>query len=135
MKLGQTQARSQRQLRVGEVIRHALAGLLEREELRDPGLKDVSVTVTEVRISPDLRNATVFVMPLGGIDTADVIESLSRATPFFRRRIAQTISLRRSPELFFELDVSFENARQFDMLLKSPAVASDVEDQTNEDGP
>ena len=135
MKHGQTQARSQRQLRVGEVIRHALAGLLEREELRDPGLKDVSVTVTEVRISPDLRNATVFVMPLGGIDTADVIESLSRATPFFRRRIAQTISLRRSPELFFELDVSFENARQIDMLLKSPAVASDVEDQTNEDGP
>ena len=126
MKRGEFKSRSQRQLRVGEVIRHALAQTLERGEAHDPGLDGVSITVTEVRISPDLRNATAFVMPLGGTDVAPVLESLNRATPFFRRRIASGIDMRRLPALSFQLDESFDNASHIDSLLRSPGVAADV---------
>lgn len=127
MKRGELKSRSQRQLRVGEVIRHALAQTLERGEAHDPGLDGVSITVTEVRISPDLRNATAFVMPLGGVDAEPVLESLNRAAPFFRRRIAGEIDMRRLPSLSFQLDASFDNASHIDTLLRSPAVAADVE--------
>jgi len=127
MKLGDSKSRSQRQLRVGEVIRHALAQTLERGEAHDPGLDGVSITVTEVRISPDLRNATAFVMPLGGADAGPVLESLTRAAPFFRRRIAGEVDLRRLPALSFELDDSFDNASHIDTLLRSPNVAADVD--------
>ena len=126
MKRGESKSRSQRQLRVGEVIRHALAQLLDRGEAHDPGLDGVSITVTEVRISPDLRNATAFVMPLGGADAEAVLESLSRAAPFFRRRIAAEVDLRRLPALSFQLDRSFDNASHIDNLLRSPTVAADV---------
>jgi ribosome-binding factor A len=78
---------SQRQLRVGELLRHALAEILEREEFRDPVLADATVTVTEVRASPDMRNATVFVMPLGGRDGTEIVAALRRAAPFLRRRL------------------------------------------------
>ena len=127
MKRGDSKSRSQRQLRVGEVIRHALAQTLERGEAHDPGLDGVSITVTEVRISPDLRNATAFVMPLGGADAGPVLESLTRAAPFFRRRIAGEVDLRRLPALSFELDDSFDNASHIDTLLRSPNVAADVD--------
>lgn len=127
MKRGDSKSRSQRQLRVGEVIRHALAQTLERGEAHDPGLNGVSITVTEVRISPDLRNATAFVMPLGGADAGPVLESLTRAAPFFRRRIAGEVDLRRLPALSFELDDSFDNASHIDTLLRSPNVAADVD--------
>ena len=127
MKLGDSKSRSQRQLRVGEVIRHALAQTLERGEAHDPGLDGVSITVTEVRISPDLRNATAFVMPLGGADAGPVLESLTSAAPFFRRRIAGEVDLRRLPALSFELDDSFDNASHIDTLLRSPNVAADVD--------
>ena len=110
MKRGEPRPRSQRQLRIGEVIRHAIALLIERGEARDPGLDGVSITVTEVRVSPDLRNATAFVMPLAGADRDEIIESLNRAAPFFRRRVAEAVDLRRLPTLSFELDVSFDNA-------------------------
>ena len=128
MKRGDSKSRSQRQLRVGEVIRHVLAQTLERGEAHDPGLDGVSITVTEVRISPDLRNATAFVMPLGGADAGPVLESLTRAAPFFRRRIAGEVDLRRLPALSFVLDDSFDNASHIDTLLRSPNVAADVED-------
>ncbi|MEE2996727.1 MAG: 30S ribosome-binding factor RbfA [Pseudomonadota bacterium] len=126
MKRGEFKSRSQRQLRVGEVIRHALAQILERGEAHDPGLDGVSITVTEVRISPDLRNATAFVMPLGGADVAPILESLTRATPFFQRRIALAVDMRRLPALSFQLDESFDNATHIDSLLRSSGVAADL---------
>lgn len=127
MKRGESRPRSQRQLRVGEVIRHALVQLLDRGEANDPGLDGVSVTVTEVRVSPNLRNATAFVMPLGGTDSEEILESLNRASSFFRHRIAGEIDLRRLPTLSFEIDDSFDNAGKIDALLRNPVVAADIQ--------
>lgn len=127
MKRGESKPRSQRQLRVGEVIRHALVQLLDRGEANDPGLDGVSITVTEVRVSPNLRNATAFVMPLGGTDSAEILESLNRAASFFRHRMAGEIDLRRLPTLSFELDDSFDNAGRIDALLRNPVVAADIQ--------
>jgi ribosome-binding factor A len=108
---------SQRQLRVGEAIRHALADLLERGVLRDPRLAGVSVTVSEVRSSPDLRNATAFVAPLGGGDSDAVVAALSRATPFLRRQIARRVRLRYVPDLRFVADPTFDRASRIEALL------------------
>ena len=106
----------QRPLRVGEELRHALAQILERGELRDPDLADQGVTVTEVRMSPDIRNATVFVAPLSGTggarDSATVIAALVRAVPFLRRRIAELVQLRYVPNLRIEPDTSFDYAER-----------------------
>lgn len=110
-------APSQRQLRVGEEIRHALANVFERGELRDPELASVSVTVSEVRISPDLKNATVFVTPLGGDDPNVILEPLGRASPYLRRRVAESVQLRAVPRLKFEADTSYGNAQHIDELL------------------
>src|SRR5499427_468260 len=93
---------SQRQLRVGEEIRHLLAELLERGNMRDPELRDASITVTSVDVSPDLRNATAFVMPLGGKDTARLLAALRRAAPWFRARVSEQAGLRHAPQLRFE---------------------------------
>src|SRR5580658_3741262 len=93
----------QRQLRVGEELRHALAQLLRPGELRDPALHDASVTVTEVQLTPDLRNATAFVMPLAGAHAADIIAGLRRSAPFLKGRIARAVRLRRVPNLTFAL--------------------------------
>ena len=90
------------------------------------GLDGVTITVTEVRVSSDLRNATAFVMPLGGTGSNEILESLRRAAPFFRRRVASEVDLRRLPSLSFELDSSFDNAGHIDALLRSPAVSADV---------
>jgi len=132
MKRGESRPRSQRQLRVGEVIRHALVQLLDRGEANDPGLDGVSVTVTEVRVSPNLRNATGFVMPLGGTDSEEILESLNRASSFFRHRIAGEIDLRRLPTLSFEIDDSFDNAGKIDALLRNPVVAADIQAADND---
>jgi ribosome-binding factor A len=110
---------SQRQLRVGEELRHALAEVIERGELRDPDLAGHSVTVTEVRASPDLRNATVFVVPLGGGEAGSTVAALNRAKSFLRRRVAQAVRLKFAPDLNFEEDTSFDQARRIDDLLKS----------------
>ncbi len=126
MKSSVSKSRSQRQLRVGEVIRHALVRVLGRGEARDPGLEGVSITVTEVQISPDFRNATAYVMPLGGADANQVLESLARAAPYFRRLIASEIDIRRLPALTFHLDHSFDNASRIDVLLRSPTVVADL---------
>ncbi len=127
----------QRQLRVGEELRHALAVVFERGHLRDPALSGVSVTVTEVRISPDLRNATVFVMPLGGDDVDGVVEALGRAGPFLRGEIARSVKLRYVPRLSFQADATFEQASLIDNLLSDPTVARDLvrEDDAEEEEP
>lgn len=118
---------SQRQLRFGEEIRHALAWVIERGEIRDPRLAGLPVTVTEVRVSPDLRNATVFVVPLGGSgDTAALVEALGNATPFLRHRIAQSVTLKYVPRLMFKIDVSFDQANRIHDLLNEPTVARDL---------
>jgi ribosome-binding factor A len=109
---------SQRQLRVGEEIRHALARLLARGELRDPELFDVAITVTEVRMSPDLRQATAFVTPLGGSDMERIVAALRRAAPFLQGRIGREMRLRFTPALHFEEDRSFDEAGRIDRLLR-----------------
>lgn len=106
-----TKKPGQRPLRVGEELRHVLAQILERGELRDPDLAGAVVTVTEVRMSPDLRNATVFVSPLGGTDSEKILAALRRAAPFLRRRVADTVQLRYAPNLRIELDTSFDYAQ------------------------
>ena len=112
-----SRAPGQRQLRVGEELRHALSQIIERGELRDPELAGISITVTEVRISPDLRNATAFVVPLGGEGLIEIIEPLQRATSFLRHRIAQMVELRRVPNLMFEPDETFDNFERINQAL------------------
>ncbi len=117
---------TQRQLRVGEELRHVLAGVLARGELRDPALQDLSITVTQVRISPDLRNATAYVMPLGGDRAADSLAALRRAAPFLRGQVARSVDLRLVPQLDFAIDTSFDHAQRIDGLLRRPEVARDL---------
>jgi ribosome-binding factor A len=124
---------SQRQLRVGEELRHALARLLERGELRDPGLEGKAITVTEVRVSPDLRQATAFVVPLGGTDTAAVVAALRHAAPFIRGRLGQAVTLRYTPQISFEPDLSFEQAAAVERLLHDPKVRRDLERPAGEE--
>src|SRR3954470_5449461 len=124
-----TRGPSQRQLRVGEEIRHLLAELLERGEMRDPDLRDASITVTSVDASPDLRSATAFVMPLGGKDSARLLAALRRAAPWFRARVSEKAGLRAAPEIRFQLDTTFDEADKIDALLRRPDVARDIEDK------
>ena len=112
-------APSQRQLRVGEQVRHAIATVIERGELRDPDLNGVSVTVTEVRLSPDLRKAFIYVVPLGGGDTGAILAPLGRAAPFIRRRVSEMVQLKFAPELVFEADKTFDYADRIDTVLQS----------------
>ncbi len=108
---------SQRQLRVGEELRHVLAQVIERGDLHDPELEGVSITVTEVRISPDLSNATIFVTRLGGGQAEETVAALERATPFLRHQIAQRVHLRHVPNLTFEADTSFDYAEHIGQIL------------------
>jgi len=120
---------SQRQLRVGEEVRHALVQVLERNDLRDPVLSTTSVTVTEVSVSPDLKNATCFVMPLGGGDKEavhEVIVALARAAKFLRYEIAHSTQLKHTPALRFLHDTSFDEAGHIDELLHRPEVLRDL---------
>jgi ribosome-binding factor A len=108
---------SQRQLRVGEELRHALANVLQRGELRDPQLGSRPLTVTEVRVSPDLRNAKVFVEALG-VETETAVAALTRARSYLRRRIGEMVRLRYVPDLMFRVDSSFERAMRITALLR-----------------
>ena len=121
--------RGQRQLRVGEEVRHALARLLRPGELRDPALFDANVTVTEVQLSPDLRNATAFVMPLGGANAADIIAGLRRSAPYLKGQIAKLVRTRHVPNLSFALDSAFDNAEHIATVLRSDPVARDLQDK------
>ena len=120
---------SQRQLRVGEEIRHLLAELLERGNMRDPDLRDARITVTSVDVSPDLRNATAFIMPLGGADKDRLLAAMKRAAPWFRARVSEKAGLRSAPEIRFQLDTTFDEADRIDALLRRPDVARDIEDK------
>lgn len=120
-------APTQRQLRVGEEIRHVVAAIIERGDMADPDLRDVPVTVTETRISPDLKHATVFVTPLGGGDADTLLTALARAAPYFRAQVGRSMRLKYTPALHFELDTSFETASRIDAILHRPKVARDLE--------
>ena len=117
----------QRQLRAGELIRHALTDILAREEFDDPALHGKSITITEVRISPDLKNATAFSAPLGGEDMAKTIEALNRVAGFLRGRLSREIDMRYTPMLRFISDDSYDEARRIDQLLASERVRRDLE--------
>ena len=127
---------SQRQLRAGELIRHALVEIFQREDLRDPALAGVSVTVSEVRASPDLKNATVFCAPLGasvGSGTQEsVVQALNKVAPHLRHLLGQKIDLKFTPSLTFRTDDSFGEARKIDELLASPEVRRDLVDRDPE---
>ena len=118
--------RSVRQLRVGEELRHILAEILARGDLRDPDLAGRSITVSEVRVSPDMRNATAFVLPLGGGDEDVVVAALGRAATFLRNEVGRKLHLKYLPNLSFLRDTSFDTARDIDKLLADPAVARDL---------
>jgi len=127
-------APSQRQLRVGEEVRHALAHVLERGEVRDPDLAGKAITVTEVRISPDLKNATAYVVPLGGLGDVDVIvAALNRIKSFLRHRVVQSVHLRSAPNLSFLADTTFDEAGHINDLLNLPEVARDLK-ESEDDG-
>ena len=117
---------SQRQLRAGELVRHALAEILREEDIQDPALAGVSVTVTEVRMSPDLKHATCFVQPLGGGAASEVVAGLNRAAKFLRGRLGRVIELKFTPDLRFLHDESFDNAAYMNRLFAKPEVARDL---------
>lgn len=118
---------SQRQLRVGEELRHAMVEILRRGDFRDPELQNINITVTEIRVSPDLRNATAYVTPLGGGQLAETVAALRRAAPYFRAQLAQVVKLRYAPTITFEADTSFDYANRIDALLRDPSVQRDLE--------
>jgi ribosome-binding factor A len=119
---------SQRQLRVGEVIRRALSEILSRGDVHDPDLARVSVTVAEVRVAPDLRQATAYVMPLGGVNTEEVVSALMRNRVELRRLVTDRIGLRFSPDLVFRADTRFDQMDRTREILSSPDVRRDLED-------
>ncbi|MFY9658234.1 MAG: 30S ribosome-binding factor RbfA [Methylocystis sp.] len=117
---------SQRMLRVGELVRHAAAQLFARGEINDPVLEKHVVTVSRVKMSPDLKHATIYVMPLGGADEPDVLAALDRHKKFLRGELAQTVNLKFAPEVRFRIDDTFDNASRIDSLLNSERVKRDL---------
>jgi ribosome-binding factor A len=120
-------APSQRMLRVGEQIRHVIAELLARAEIQDDVIASHVITITQVRMSPDLRLATAYVMPLGGKDAPKVLAALERNRRFVRGHIASTLDLQFSPDVRFREDNTFDEAMRIDMLLASPKVRQDTQ--------
>jgi ribosome-binding factor A len=125
---------SQRQLRVGEEVRHVLVRILGRGDLRDPLLSDANVTVTQVEMSPDLQNATAFVVPLGGNQADELVRALNRAAGYLRGQLGREVQLRCTPRLVFEPDRSFDRADEVERLLRSPRVRRDL-DRDGDDAP
>jgi ribosome-binding factor A len=123
---GMSRIPSQRQLRVGELIRHTLAELLARGDVHDPVIAGHVITIPEVRMTADLRLATIYVVPLGGRDESAVLAALERNKRFLRGEIARSINLKFAPEIRFRPDERFEEAERIDKLLKSPAVERDL---------
>lgn len=118
---------TQRQLRVGELIRHALAGMLARGEIYDDVLASHLVTIPEVRMSPDLRLASIYVMPLGGKDVKPVLAALERNKKYIRGEIAHEVNLKFAPDIRFMADESFDEADRIERLLASDKVRKDLE--------
>ncbi|HUO22067.1 MAG TPA: 30S ribosome-binding factor RbfA [Caulobacteraceae bacterium] len=133
---------SQRQLRAGELVRHALVEVLHEENLQDEALAGAPVTVTEVRLSPDFRHATVFVEPLGGQHAPEAVEALNRYAKFLRGRLGRHIDMKFTPDLKFRHDESFAEAERMARLFDDPKVRADLareddssSDETDQDGP
>jgi ribosome-binding factor A len=125
---------SQRQLRVGEQVRHALSEVLQRGEVDDDLLRGTVLSVSEVRMSPDLKIATAFVSPMGAADSEAVVEALNRHARFIRGRLSPALrQMKFMPEIRFRLDTSFENFARIDRLLKSPDVARDLDEKDEEE--
>ncbi|MFL5054520.1 MAG: 30S ribosome-binding factor RbfA, partial [Microvirga sp.] len=117
---------SQRALRVGELIRHALSEMLTRGDVHDPVLEGHLITVPEVRMTADLRLATIYIMPLGGRDTQEVLEALEHNKKFLRGEIAHRVNLKFAPELRFRADERFDEVERIEKLLRTPAVQRDI---------
>jgi len=124
---------SQRQLRVGEQVRHAMAEILAQGNVHDDDLEGHIITVPEVRMSPDLKLATVYVMPLGGRDTGIVIAALERNKKFLRGEVAHRVNLKFAPDLRFRVDERFDEAERIEKLLRTPAVQKDLEQNLEQD--
>jgi ribosome-binding factor A len=117
---------SQRQLRVGELIRHEMADMLTRGEIHDGVIETHLITVPEVRMSPDLRLATIYVMPLGGRDAEKVLEALEHNARYVRGEIARRVNLKFAPEIRFRIDERFDEAERIEKLLRTPVVRRDL---------
>src|ERR1700761_2019344 len=127
------QGPSQRMLRVGEALRHALAEILFRNEIRDPDLEGVSVTITQVKPSPDMRYATVYCEPLGGGNAREVIAALNRHKGFLRGEMGHRLTMKFTPDLRFVEDASFAEAQKIETILKSPEVQRDLSSSSGDD--
>jgi ribosome-binding factor A len=124
----QAKGPSQRQLRVGEMLRHALADILTRVDIADPELEGRYITVTEVKLSPDLRHATVYARPFGNDeDGSGIIKALNRHQRYLRGELGHRVDLKFTPDLTFRLDETFDEAERIDALLRSPTVSRDLE--------
>ena len=124
----QSAGASQRQLRVGELIRHELAAMLSRGDVHDAVIEAHMITVPEVRMSADLRLATIYVMPLGGRDEKEVLDALERNKRYMRGEIARRVNLKFAPEIRFRIDERFDEAERIEKLLQTPAVQRDLKD-------
>ena len=124
---------SQRQLRVGELIRHELAEMLSRGDVHDPVIEAHMITVPEVRMSPDLRLATIYVMPLGGRDEEEVLGALERNKRYMRGEIARRVNLKFAPDIRFRVDDRFDEAERIEKLLRTPAVRRDLGDDKGDE--
>ena len=124
---------SQRQLRVGELIRHELADMLSRGGIHDPVIERHMITVPEVRMSPDLRLATIYVMPLGGHDEKEVLDALDRNKRFVRGEISRRVNLKFAPEIRFRIDERFDEAERIEKLLRTSAVQRDLADENDDE--
>jgi ribosome-binding factor A len=130
----QSSGGSQRQLRVGELIRHEIADMLIRGEVHDPVIETHMITVPEVRMTPDLRLATIYVMPLGGRDAKDVLDALDRNKRYVRGEIARRVNLKFAPEIRFRIDERFDEAERIEKLLRTPVVQRDLSGKGSNDG-
>ncbi|MGD0024142.1 MAG: 30S ribosome-binding factor RbfA [Xanthobacteraceae bacterium] len=119
---------SQRQLRAGELIRHELADMLSRGDIHDPVVQSHMITVPEVRMSADLRLATIYIMPLGGRDEEAVLDALDRNKRYMRGEIARRVNLKFAPEIRFRIDERFDEAERIEKLLRTPEVRRDLAD-------
>jgi ribosome-binding factor A len=128
----QTAGVSQRQLRVAELIRHEMADMLARGEVHDPVIEQHMITVPEVRVTADLRLATIYVMPLGGRDEKEVLDALDRNSRFVRGEIARRVNLKFAPEIRFRIDERFDEAERIEKLLRTPDVQRDLGEKKDE---
>jgi ribosome-binding factor A len=124
---------SQRQLRVGELVRHAVSEMLIRGDVHDPVLEGHLITIPEVRMAPDLRLATIYVMPLGGRDADEVLAALERNKRYLRGEVAHRVNLKFAPDIRFQLDERFEEAERIEKLLRTPQVRRDLEREKDDE--